>query len=82
MDLTVGNKFDEGFNQESCYACHYVEEDNGLVSGNTNCPDRPTQEMIKSCPLYAANGCYTGTAVHVIVRFSKKNCTKFDQKYF
>ena len=38
---TIGSKFDEGYNQESCYACQYAEQDNGDVIGNTNCLGQP-----------------------------------------
>ena len=38
---TIGAKFDEGYGQESCFACKYAEQDNGDVIGNTNCLGKP-----------------------------------------
>jgi len=70
--MTIGDKFDEGFNQQKCYSCKYVEEDNGDVNGNTNCPDKPTDDMEMDCPSWATSGCYTGTAVHNLVCHSFK----------
>jgi len=64
VDMSVGDKMNEGFDQESCYACKFVEEDDGTISGNNQCGDAPTDNMKNECPNYAQNGCYTGTAVH------------------
>ena len=67
--MTIGEKFNEGYDQESCYACHYIEQDDGSVSGNTNCPDAPNDDMKMKCPAWATNGCYTGSAVHNMVSY-------------
>ena len=65
--MTVAQKFNEGYDQEKCFACSYIEEDNGNVLGNANCPDAPTEDMSVSCPAWATSGCYIGAAVHNVV---------------
>jgi hypothetical protein len=63
--MTVGEQFaDGGHEQESCFTCDYIEEDDGSTNGNKNCPDTPTDDMIQSCPVYASSACYTGSASH------------------
>ena len=66
VGMGVGDKFDDGVGQKSCFACHYTEEDNGDISGNKNCPELQEggEEFTRECPNWASNGCYTGTAVH------------------
>lgn len=71
--MGVADKFGGG-NQDTCYACQYIEDDDGTVSGNQNCGETPTDEtpegnltMYKvemNCPTWAKMGCYTGSALH------------------
>lgn len=62
-NLDVGDKFNPGFQNPSCYTCRYVEDDNHNVSGNRNCDNNPAS-TIQSCPVYASVGCFTGSATH------------------
>ena len=80
IGLKVAEKFNEGFAQEKCYACSYVESDDGSVNGNVNCPDNPSADFTVDCPTWAQNGCYTGTAVHNSVGRKEevyKGCSTF-----
>ena len=87
-DLEIAEDFATGNNHESCYACSYVERDDGTVEGNKFCADAPDKlpgtASIK-CPLFADAGCYTGTNVHLAVDDSGtvleevyKGCSSFD----
>lgn len=65
-DMSAGelHQDEEGYLETSCYTCNFIEGDDGSVSGNTNCPDTPTDDLKKSCPTYANQACFTGTAIH------------------
>ena len=64
----VLNEFDTGLNQESCYACSYVEQEGDIVVGNKNCLDNAEELPNGSteCPVYANAGCYTGSNTHKV----------------
>jgi len=53
---------------DSCYGCKYVEQDDGQVEGNSNCPNGPPNgppdTFRMNCPNYASLTCYTGAATH------------------
>ena len=64
-NLDVAEQLNESnHKQDSCVTCTYIETENGDVQGNYNCPDSPTDEMKKSCPVYANAACFTGSAIH------------------
>ena len=52
--------------QESCYACTYLEQENGDVIGNSNCLDNADKFESVACPIYANAGCYTGSNTHKV----------------
>ena len=60
-------KFSSG-NVESCYVCDYLENDDGSVSGNQNCPDNADQLPggASKCPIYADSACFTGSNAHYV----------------
>jgi len=65
--LEVADLFDDGIGQENCVTCFYAEEDDGTVSGNTNCVKVPdASELTGKCPKWAQNGCFTGAAKHSV----------------
>ena len=65
-DLKVGLKFEDedGYKQDNCHRCEYIEDDDGTVKGNVNCPETPTDDMISSCHSWNNVACFTGTALH------------------
>ena len=57
--------------QARCYACSYIEADNGEQNGNLYCgqmedadPEANINSLVQNCPLHASLGCYTGTSIH------------------
>ena len=61
-------KFSSDSPQDSCYACKYIEKDDGSVQGNKFCADEPDklQDAFNECPIYANAACYTGTNAHYV----------------
>ena len=80
----TAKKFDTNLPRRECYHCEFWEQDNGDVSGNSNCPDQPglIENSSKFCPVYAGAGCYTGTNAHyntdgVVKEHVYKGCSTF-----
>ena len=61
-------KFSSDSPQDTCYACKYIEKDDGSVQGNKFCADEPDklQDAFNECPTYADAACYTGTNAHYV----------------
>ena len=70
--------------QARCYACSYIEADNGEQKGNLYCgqmedadPEANINSLVQNCPLHASLGCYTGTSIHNFVRHNFKPLYKY-----
>ena len=49
---------------KNCTTCSYTENDDGSVSGNTNCGESSTSEMSLECPHYQSTACFVASASH------------------
>ena len=89
--MAVADKFGGG-NQDACYACQYIEDDDGNVIGNQNCAETPTDETPEgntttykvemNCPTWAKMGCYTGSALHNVATMDLDHVHKMLVKLF
>ena len=61
-------KFSAETPQDKCYACSYVQRENGDTEGNIYCADEPDkmEGASVSCPMYANTACYTGSSAHYV----------------
>jgi len=64
----AASKFSSKSPQEECFACSYIQKENGDVIGNVYCADDPDklENGNVKCPMYANAACYTGTSAHYV----------------